>query len=68
MYFMVISCDRGGRGEQQCVNILEKEEVMVFQHLYCLPQTVTMSNGSDRETKKKGDAKADMAWRLQRLE
>lgn len=53
MYFMVISCDRGGREEQQRVNILEEEEVMVFQHLCCLPQTVTISNGSDRGTRKR---------------
>ncbi|TDH01925.1 hypothetical protein EPR50_G00167860 [Perca flavescens] len=46
----MISCDRGGGGEQQHVNIVEEEEVMVLQHLY-IPQTVTTSNGSDRGTK-----------------
>lgn len=48
---MVISCDRGGGEEHQCVSVLEEEEVMVLQYLYSLPQTVTTSNGSDRGTK-----------------
>ncbi len=45
MYFMVISCGRGG-GEQQRVTAVEEEEVMVLRHLYSLPQTVTTSNGT----------------------
>lgn len=51
VYFMVISCDRGGGGEQQRVTRVEEEEVMVFRHLYSLPRTVTTSNGTDRGTK-----------------
>lgn len=53
-YFMVISCDRGGGGEQQRVSILEEEEVMVLWHLDSLTQTVTRSNGSDRGTERVG--------------
>lgn len=51
---MVISCDRGGGGEQQLVSALEVEEVMILLHLYSLPQTVSTSNGSDRGTKRVG--------------
>lgn len=54
VYFMVISCDRGGGGEQQLVSTLKVEEVMVLPHLYSLPQTVTTSNGSDIGTKRVG--------------
>lgn len=39
---------------------------MVLRHLYSLPQTVTMSNGSDRGTKK-GGVRAEVARRQQRL-
>lgn len=50
MYFMVISCDRGGGGrggEQQRVSSLEMEEVMVLSLLCLLPQKEATSNGSE---------------------
>lgn len=51
---MVTSSDRRRGGQQQCDSLPEEEEVMVLRHLYSLPQTVTMSNRSDRGTRRVG--------------
>lgn len=64
MCSMVISCDRGGGGEQQHVGTLLVEEVMVFLHLPAChrlwPRVMKVMEGL------KGGA--EVAWRLQRVE